>query len=99
MICIVTIVERGKANNIVKEAKKIGVKGATIFYGRGTGKEEIKKYFDFHIESSKEIILILCKGDKSKDIIDTITKVGHLNKPGKGILFTFPVLNIKGIED
>lgn len=97
MICIVTIVERGKASKIVNEAKSVGAKGATIFYGRGTGEEEIKKYFDFHIESSKEIILILCEDVICETIVNAIVKSGKLNHPGKGILFTFPIYNIKGI--
>ncbi|WP_034868711.1 P-II family nitrogen regulator [Clostridium lundense] len=97
MICIVTIVERGKATNIVEKAKIAGAKGATIFYGRGTGEDEIKKYFNFHIESSKEAILIISKEEESKVIIDAIVKAGNLEKLGKGILFTFPLLNTIGI--
>lgn len=97
MICIITIVERGKANSLVDEAKKIGAKGATIFYGRGTGEEEIKKYFSFHIESSKEIIIILSEDDRAQKIIDTLVDKGGLNKPGKGILFTFPISKVIGI--
>lgn len=97
MICIITIVERGKANSLVDEAKKVGAKGATIFYGRGTGEEEIKKYFNFHIESSKEIIIILSKDNQSHEIIDTLVEKGGLNKPGRGILFTFPISQIIGI--
>ncbi|KAJ52634.1 nitrogen regulatory protein PII [Clostridium tetanomorphum] len=98
MICIVTIVERGKANAIVDKAKIAGAKGATIFYGRGTGEDEIKKYFNFHIESSKEAILIISQEEKSKAIIDAIVKAGNLEKPGKGILFTFSLINTIGIS-
>ncbi len=98
MLCIVTIVERGKAASIVEKVKKEGAKGATIFYGRGTGEEEIIKYFNFHIESSKEIILIICEDSKYKTISDAIVKEGKLNSPGKGILFALPVVDIKGIS-
>ncbi|NOH14920.1 P-II family nitrogen regulator [Clostridium cochlearium] len=97
MICIVTIVERGKANSLVEQAKKVGAKGATVFYGRGTGDEEIKKYFNFHIESSKEIIIILSEDSRSEEIINTLVEKGGLNKPGKGILFTFPLSKVIGI--
>ncbi|RXI37698.1 P-II family nitrogen regulator [Clostridium tetani] len=97
LICIITIVERGKANSLVDQAKKVGAKGATIFYGRGTGDEEIKKYFNFHIESSKEIIIILADDSRSQEIIDTLVEKGGLNNPGRGILFTFPISKVIGI--
>lgn len=97
MVCIVTIIERGKANSLVDEAKKVGAKGATIFYGRGTGEEEIKKYFNFHIESSKEIIIILSDDINSQEITDIMVEKGGLNKPGRGILFTFPITKVIGI--
>ena len=44
ILCIIAIVERGKADRIVDKAKKVGAKGATILYGRGTGESEINKF-------------------------------------------------------
>jgi len=57
--CIVAIVERGKADAIVEKAKKAGADGATILYGRGTGQPEAMRFFNLHIEASKEVIIIL----------------------------------------
>ncbi|MCR2043660.1 P-II family nitrogen regulator [Anaerosalibacter massiliensis] len=65
-ICIVAIVERGKADKIVDKAKDAGAKGATILYGRGTGESEIQKFLNIHIEASKEIILIVSKNQNIK---------------------------------
>ncbi len=45
--------------------KKVGAVGATIFYARGTGEKEFQKFFNLHVESSKEIILILTPEDKN----------------------------------
>ncbi|HHV81112.1 MAG TPA: P-II family nitrogen regulator [bacterium] len=96
--CIVAIVERGKADKIVDMAKKAGAKGATILYGRGTGQAEALEFFNIHIEASKEIILILSEIDKYKPIYDTIIKVGRLNEPGTGIIFTFLVSELVGLH-
>ena len=65
-ICIVAIVERGKADKIVDKAKDAGAKGATILYGRGTGESEIQKFLNIPIEASKEIILIVSKNQNIK---------------------------------
>lgn len=96
--CMVAVVERGKANNIVEAAKKAGANGATIFYGRGTGESEVKKFLNMHVEASKEIIIILTEKDKYKSIMDAMVEAGNLKKPGTGIIFTLPVTNLIGLH-
>ncbi|SDZ27980.1 nitrogen regulatory protein P-II family [Proteiniborus ethanoligenes] len=95
---IIAIVERGKADYVVKKAKEAGAQGATILYGRGTGTHEEKKLFNIHIESSKELIIILVEKDKMKPIYDAIVEAGKLNDPGTGIIFTLPVGNLLGLH-
>ncbi|NLY74799.1 MAG: P-II family nitrogen regulator [Firmicutes bacterium] len=97
-IAIFAVVERGKADRLVEEAKKAGALGTTIFYGRGTGENEFKKFFNLQIESSKEIIFILTPEDKKDPIIEALVNAGRLRDPGTGILFTIPVLDILGLH-
>jgi nitrogen regulatory protein P-II 1 len=96
-LAIVAIVERGKAESIVNKAKHIGAIGATILYGRGTGTHESHKLLNLHIESSKEIIIILSEEDKYRPIYDVLVQHGKLNQPGTGIIFTVPVDNVVGL--
>lgn len=96
--CIVAIVERGKAEKIVKAAKEAGATGATIFYGRGTGESEVKRFLNVHIEASKEIILILIEREKKNEILEAMVKAGELKKPGTGIIFTLPVKDLIGLH-
>lgn len=96
--CIVVIVERGKADKIVDKAKKVGAKGATILYGRGTGQSEVMKFLHIHIEASKEMIIILSEADKYRPIYDAIIEAGRLKEPGTGIIFTIPVSNLVGLH-
>lgn len=96
--CIVAIVERGKAEGIVKAAKEVGASGATIFYGRGTGESEVKRFLNVHIEASKEIILILIEREKKNQILEAMVKAGDLKKPGTGIIFTLPVKDLIGLH-
>ena len=97
-VAIVVIVERGKADRIVDEAKKVGAEGATIFYARGTGESEFKKFFNLHVESAKEVILFLTQESKKQEIIDKVVEVGRLEEPGVGILFTLPVGELVGLH-
>lgn len=96
--CIVAIVERGKADKIIEAGKKAGATGATIFYGRGTGESEVKKFLKVNIEASKEIILILSEKEKLKDIMKAMVIAGDLKKPGTGIIFTIPIDNLIGLR-
>lgn len=96
--CILAIVERGKADRVVKAAKEKGASGATIFYGRGTGETEVKKFLNMHIEASKEIILILSGEDKLKPIMDAMVEAGKLKEPGTGVIFTLPISNLVGLR-
>lgn len=96
--CIVVIVERGEADKIVKAAKKVGATGATIFYGRGTGENEVKKFLDISIKNAKEIILMLVETSKLKIVADKLTEAGHLDEPGKGIIFSMPVSHLTGLH-
>lgn len=96
--CIVAIVERGRADRIVDAAKTAGATGATIFYGRGTGEPEIKKFLQVHIEAFKEIILILSEKENLQEIMTAMVIAGELKKPGMGVIFTVPVQNLIGLK-
>ena len=72
--------------------------GGTILYGRGTGVFEAPKFLNLHIESSKEVILIVSHRDAYRPIYDVLVEAGQLNEPGKGIIFTLPADNVLGIS-
>lgn len=96
---IVIIVERGKADKIVKKAKKAGASGATIFYGRGTGEADVMHFIGRNIDQAKEIVLILSeRGEKQKKIMEAVVEAGKINEPGTGIVFSLPVTHLFGLH-
>lgn len=98
IIAIVAIVERGKADYVVNRAKKVGAQGATVLYGRGTGESEVKKFLNIHIESSKEIIIILTEKEKFDPIFKEMIEAGRLKEPGTGVIFSVPISNLVGLH-
>lgn len=98
MSCIIAIVERGKAQVIVDAAKEVGASGATIFYGRGTGESEVKRFLNVQIEASKEVIMILSGKDELRTVVEAMVDAGDLEDPGRGIIFTVPVTNLLGFN-
>jgi len=96
---IVAIVERGKADKIVKKAKEAGAEGATIFYARGTGSEEAKTFLNLHIDSQKEVIIILVSNNEEEKVYEAMIREGNIRCPGKGIIFMLPISRLDGLHN
>lgn len=95
---IVVVVERGKADMVVRAAMEKGASGATIFSGRGNGDTEMRRLFNFDIDSFKEIIFILADKGKIRGIIDSIIEIQGMEGSGKGIVFTLPVSQVISLQ-
>jgi len=94
---IVTIVNKGKSEDVVKASKKAGAEGATIIFGRGQGIHEKAKIFGIQIEPEKDIILSLIEREKSDVVLQAISDAAELNKPSNGIAFVIAVDKTAGI--
>lgn len=94
---IVTVVDRGRADSLVKASKAAGAQGGTILYGRGTGIHDAKSLLGLVIEPEKELILTVITTDKTEQVIRAMVQAGELNKPGTGICFALPLRTVVGI--
>lgn len=97
-VAIFVIVERGKANPIVKKATEAGARGATIAYGRGSGEQTFSFFRSLQVEPSKEIIMIISAKEKLDEIFKVVVEAAKVHEPGKGIAFTMPICNLVGVQ-
>ena len=97
-VLIITIVNKGFADQIVDISKEAGAEGGTIVSGRGAGIHEKAKLFGIPIEPEKEMVLTLVPREKGERILDAILDKGELCKPGKGIAFILEVEKTAGIN-
>ena len=95
---VVTIVNRGFADEVMSAAKKAGAFGGTIMNARGTGIHEQKKFFGSVIEPEKEMVLILIEHDKRNPVMENICREAGLSKDGMGVCFSLPVDSVAGIR-
>lgn len=95
---IVTIVNRGFAEEVMRAARKAGAFGGTIVNARGTGTNDQKKFFGTVIEPEKEMVLILTEHEKRNGMMEEITKTVGLSKDGAGICFSLPTDGVSGIS-
>lgn len=94
---IFTIVERGRADDVIEAAEAAGSKGGTIINARGSGIHETSRVFAMDIEPEKEIVLVLAESDKVEPIVTSISNAIQIEQPGNGILFTADVNEAKGL--
>lgn len=95
---IIAIVERGKANAIIKRASEAGAHGATTIFGRGSGEQVFSFFRSLQVEASKEIILIIVQEEKLQKIFEVVVEYSRVRENGKGIAFTVPLENVTGIN-
>lgn len=94
---IVTIVNRGKAVEVVEASKEAGAEGGTIINGRGSGIHETAKLFGIPIEPEKDIVLTLIDSSKAEEVLAAISERVGLKKAGQGIAFVLAVEKTVGI--
>jgi nitrogen regulatory protein PII len=94
---IVTIVNKGFAEEVVEASKKAGAEGGTIINGRGTGIHENAKILGIPIEPEKEIVLTIIDRTKVSEVLEAVRKAVDLNKPGKGVAFILEIEKTVGI--
>lgn len=94
---ITTIVEKGKAEDVIEAAISAGSKGGTIVNGRGSGIHETSRLFSMDIEPEKEVVIILSEVDKTEAIVSVIRERMRIDEPGKGIIYVQDVNRTYGI--
>lgn len=96
---ITVIVDRGKAEEVIESSRKAGSRGGTILNARGSGAHEHGKIFNIEIVPEKEVVLILCKSEQADAIMSQIEEDFKIHDPGKGIMYSKPVLKAVGIME
>lgn len=95
---IVTIVNSGDSDKVVKAAADAGAEGGTIISGRGTALNEQQKFLNFTIDPEKDVVLTLIPATLTETVISSIERKINFNEPGKGILFLIDVDKVFGVN-
>ncbi|HKK95771.1 MAG TPA: P-II family nitrogen regulator [Anaerovoracaceae bacterium] len=96
---ITVIVDKGKGEDVISASNMAGSKGGTIINGRGSGVHETSKVFSMEIEPEKEVVILLCKTEKTEKVVNKISEVLNLDEPGNGIIYVQNVNETYGILD
>ena len=89
---IITIVNRGFADEVMDAARVRGATGGTIIHGKGsTGSKELEQFYNIILQEEKEAILIVASKEKRNDIMDGILHAANLSSEAHGVTFSLPV--------
>ena len=88
---ITAIVQRGKADELVKSAQEAGAQGASIHYSHGRGVRERLGILGLAVEAEKEVINIIVSSDQVNRIFQRLYMAGDFNTPGMGFMWVTPV--------
>jgi nitrogen regulatory protein PII len=94
---IYAIVDKGKGEDVITAAEKVGSKGGTIINARGAGVHEVQKFFSIEIEPEKEEVFIIAKSELKDKIVESIKTDLKIDEPGNGILFVLDVDEVYGV--
>lgn len=84
-----TIVNRGKANAVLRKAKECGATGGTILLGEGTVQSRFLEIIGI-TETRKEILMIPASGELDFKLHETLSQTFEFSKRNKGIAFSVP---------
>ncbi|MBA3065144.1 P-II family nitrogen regulator [bacterium] len=84
---ITCIVERGKADKVIKKISASIGYGITSYYARGTGVREKIGLSGRLIEPEKEVFTTVVPAEKAEEVFNSIVELAHLKEPGKGFAF------------
>lgn len=84
-----TIVNRGKANAVLRKAKECGATTGTILLGEGTVQSKLLEFLGL-TETHKEILMIPASGEIDSKLHDILSETFKLSKRNKGIAFSVP---------
>jgi len=88
---ITAIVQRGKADDLVKAAQEAGAQGASVHYSHGRGVRERLGILGLAVEAEKETIHIVVSSDQANRVFESIYKAGDFDTPGMGFMWVTPV--------
>lgn len=94
---LITIVGKSKGSEVVAESKKAGCKGGTIIPGTGTRKETGFSLWGLDSDPEKDVIFSIVDAEIAGQVLESITRVSGLDKPGKGVGFVLDLSTVTGL--
>ena len=94
---IISIVNQGLSDEVMKAARPAGATGGTVFHSRRLGNETATKLLGISIQEEREVVMILARNSRKKEIMEAINKHCGIDSECNGIVFSVPIADIEGM--
>lgn len=95
---IVALVEETHTEPILHATREHGALGSTVVSRvRGEGVDVKKTFLGLSLETSRDMLLFLVEEHLSREILETIERVGDFARSGAGIAFQIDVEDAVGV--
>ena len=97
---IIAFITEDKTNQVLNASREAGATGATVInHARGEGLEPPKTFFGLHLETQRDVLLLLVEEHLSRKILETIANVAEFEESlGAGIAFQIDVEDAVGVS-
>lgn len=89
------LVNYGRGSRVLEEIKKLGHFGGTILSAKGTIKNNLLRFLSL-ADDERELVAIATTPSKAAEMMATLDKVFHFDKPGHGIAFCLATSRLVG---
>lgn len=96
-LLLYVVVDEKKASKVIVEAKRHGVRGATVMLGRGTIKNKWLNAIGV-MDSRKEVVIMGMDTATGREVMSSLSEKFHFEKPNRGIAFAVAMQGIVGTE-
>lgn len=96
---IITICNKGFADDIMEIAKENGAGGGTILHGRGSAKQDAEHFLGITIQPEKEIVLIIIDNEIKNQVMQAVSAKLGVGTKAHAICFTVPVDETVGLSE
>jgi len=86
------VIQKGMAETINKSLLELGIQGATVHMGVGTGVRERMGLLGVAVDVEREIISFMVPNDQVERIFERVFIIGRLDTPGMGYLYVTPLV-------
>lgn len=95
---VVTIVKEGLSDHVMNAAKKVGATGGTVLYGRSLGSSRTI-FASIQVEPEKDIVLNIVSNEIKDKVMESINKEAGIKTEARGVIMSFKIDNIIGLND
>jgi nitrogen regulatory protein PII len=94
---IVAVYESGYTDQVMDAARGAGAGGGTMIHAKGTG-SRTEKFFGMALAQEKEMVFIVSRSDRKKDIMRAISHEAGPNTKAHALVFSLPVSETAGFR-